>query len=139
MNHNAALPALTTRVATHPALVHPLAGRIASLYTGWIPRFDRHAVRIQIAGDDRAVLGKLIAWAYQPTDPTVRLDSYEASVHVQVYGLLDGDPVEVYAGTYDTVADELRSHVVWDGDRAATSVHHLRAVQVGTYRTAVAA
>ena len=137
MNHNANLVDLATRFAAQPALTHPLAGRIFEVAV----RDARVQVHLQC--DGRSTLGALIAWAYQFDTPIVSLKAYlreaHPAVHVDVDGHLDGIRVKVFTGFYGVVAEELIERVDLVDDDATVSVHHLRAVQVGTYRTAVTA
>ena len=136
MNHNAAVVARAARFATQPALTHPLAGRIYEVAI-------RGDARVHIHCDGRRTLGALIAWAYQLDTPVLSLKAFlreaHPSVHVHVEGHLDGIPVTVFTGFYGVVARELVERVDMVDNEAIVSIHHLRAVQAGTYRTAVAA
>jgi hypothetical protein len=140
VNHNAALAAFAVRIATNPALTHPLAGQIIDIDTNHNFVSDSERADIHIERDDRRSLGSLIAWAYQLDDVTIRLRAFsDGTVHIYVNGTLSGDTVRVYTGFYDELAAELVERVDLVDNQATVSIHHLRAIQAGTYRTAVAA
>lgn len=133
---NAAILDRAARTAAHPAFRHPLAGRVISL------RVEDEVVAVHLYASlhqHRAKLGVLIAWAYRLDQPEFTMALVGNNVHVHLRGHLDGDAVDFVCVFHDEVADELRERAVWAGGDAVTSIHHLRAVQVGAYRTAVVA
>lgn len=135
MNRNTAITAAAARVAAHPALQRPISGAIFSIAT------DRDRTTIHLLHHDRPSLSSLIAWAYQLDNPTIELDRYPTgdSTHVTVHGHLNGDPVRVYTGFSGALGAELADRMDFVNDTAVASIHHLRAVLSGTYRTAIAA
>ena len=133
---NATLITAGAAVLTHPATRHPLAGDFYSVSA------RRGRTWIQIHGETRSSLGSLIAWTYLLDNPTVTAKRFTQAIHVHVEGTLDGIPVEIFTG-YDSsnssIGRTLAARTDWHTDKVTVPVHHLRAVQVGAYRTAVAA
>lgn len=125
---------LATHVLSHDALRRPNAGRILSIQASF------GTVRLHIDGPDKLTLGSLIDWTRHVDKPTVALVPSADTVHVHVDGFLDGVPVTILGVFADDTAAGLAHRVDWNGSsRVISSIHHLRAVQVGAYRTAVAA
>lgn len=132
--------AVTTRATRIVAEIarNPLAGDVLSLQaSNWDVTVQLYASQDQ----HRAGLGPVIGWTYLLGSPTITLHSAkdDQDVMVEVRGDFDGDKVIVHCVFHEEVAAELRDRVAWADGEATVSVHHLRAVQVGSYRTAVAA